>query len=277
MIPHATIHLRTDSVAEKEKPDASTQWTLTHEDRVFADQVRSDPPPSTREIQKEHIDVVFQPIVELDDGAMFAIEALVRCKLPEFKSPPALFARAVEERACGRLGRTIREVAFERCGGVAVFVNIHPDELVSRWLVRPDDPIGFHSHDVYLEVTETAVFEHYDLCVGVLKEICSRAGAKIVVDDLGAGYSNLQRVLDLEPKIVKLDRAFIQDIDQMPRKQVLVRHLVRLCEELGAHVVAEGIETVEELRAVRDQGARFGQGYVLARPAYPIPAVHWPL
>jgi EAL domain-containing protein (putative c-di-GMP-specific phosphodiesterase class I) len=63
--------------------------------------------------------------------------------------------------------------------------------------VRPDDPVFFHDHDVYVEITESAAFTHYELCVSVLKEIQSRAGIFLAVDDLGAGHSNLKRVLDL--------------------------------------------------------------------------------
>jgi EAL domain-containing protein (putative c-di-GMP-specific phosphodiesterase class I) len=102
-------------------------------------------------------------------------------------------------------------------------------------------------------------------------------GAHLVIDDFGAGYSNLKRVIDLEPAIVKLDRELITGIDQHRRQQELIRYVVQLCEGLGARVVAEGIETVEELKAVREVGVHYVQGYLLARPAYPMPEVDWPL
>jgi EAL domain-containing protein (putative c-di-GMP-specific phosphodiesterase class I) len=170
----------------------------------------------------------------------------------------------------------IREIAVPLCGGHPLFVNLHPNELAEEWLVRPDDPIFSHDHDIYLEVTESAPITHFDLCTSVLREVCSRAPAFLVVDDLGAGYSNLKLIADLEPKVVKLDRLLVQDLDKKPRQQKLVSFTVRLCNELGAAVVAEGIETRDELRAVIDAGAQYGQGYLLARPGFPIPAVHWP-
>jgi EAL domain-containing protein (putative c-di-GMP-specific phosphodiesterase class I) len=83
-------------------------------------------------------------------------------------------------------------------------------------------------------------------------------------------------VLDLEPSIVKLDRALITGLDQSPRQQILVRHVVRLCVELGAQVVAEGIETADELSAVVDSGAHYAQGFLLGRPSYPLPPGRWP-
>lgn len=94
-----------------------------------------------------------------------------------------------------------------------------------------------------------------------------------MVDDLGAGYSNLKHIVDLEPKIVKLDRGLIAGCGRGTRQQRLVTSVVRLCDDLGAQVVAEGIETMDELRALRDTGIHFGQGYLFARPGFPLPTV----
>jgi EAL domain-containing protein (putative c-di-GMP-specific phosphodiesterase class I) len=223
------------------------------------------------------MDVVFQPIVDLRTGWTVAYEALARCKWAEFRDPVALFEAAQAQSCVGKLGRTVRQVAFERCDDAPLFVNIHPRELNEGWLVRPDDPIFFHDRAVYLEITESVAFNYFELCLDVLREVSSRGGGHLVVDDLGAGYSNLKRVLDLEPKIVKLDLALIRGIEKSRRQQILVRQVVALCQELGADVVAEGIETVEELKAVRDTGAQYAQGYLLARPSYPVPRAAWPL
>jgi EAL domain-containing protein (putative c-di-GMP-specific phosphodiesterase class I) len=228
------------------------------------------------EVKPSDLSAVFQPIVNLSNGEVFAYEALVRCGLPRFSSPPALFEHAGASHATGRLGRMIREIAVPLCGGVPLFVNLHPSELAEGWLVRPDDPIFSHDHDVYLEITESAPITHFDLCTSVLREVCSRASAFLVVDDLGAGYSNLKIIADLEPKVVKLDRQLIQDLDSKPRQQKLVSFTVNLCNQLGAAVVAEGIETRGELSAVVDCGAQYGQGYLLARPGFPKPEITWP-
>ena len=229
-----------------------------------------------RTLTVSEVGVVFQPIVDMKTGATFAHEALVRCRRPEYQAPPVLFQHAVAENACGRLGRLIRDVAFQTCGDVPLFVNLHPEELNSRWLVRPDDPLCFHGAPVYLEITESAAFTHFELCMSVLRELCRRSGALLVVDDFGAGHSNLERVVDLEPSIVKLDLALTRGIHGHKRKQAVVRHVVNLCKELGARVVAEGIETIDELSCVRDLGVDYAQGYLLARPAAPPPKVAWP-
>ena len=229
-----------------------------------------------RTLTVSDLGVVFQPIVEMSTGQTFAHEALVRCRRPEFPDPLVLFEHAVAENACGWLGRLIREVAFSTSGEVPLFVNLHPEELNSRWLVRPDDPLCFHSRPVFLEITESAAFTHFDLCKSVLNELCRRTGALLVVDDFGAGHSNLHRVVELEPSIVKLDLALTRDIHRHSRKRAVVRHMVNLCTELGARVVAEGIETTDELACVRDLGVHYGQGYLLARPAAPPPVATWP-
>ena len=238
--------------------------------------LRSYPPPGAAGLAETDIDVVFQPIVSVTTRRVFAYEALTRCRWPSLSNPEVLFYEASRASCCGRLGRIVRAAAVQRAGAVPLFVNVHPDELSARWLVRPDDPIFFHERDVFLEITESAAFTHYDLCVSVLREVRSRTGIFLAVDDLGAGHSNLKRVLDLEPRVVKLDRALITGLDQSPRQQILVRHVVRLCVELGAEVVAEGIETADELSAVIDTGAHFAQGYLLARPSYPLPTPKWP-
>jgi EAL domain-containing protein (putative c-di-GMP-specific phosphodiesterase class I) len=251
--------------------------------------VESQPPPAPvripysvpagsplRALTQEDFDVVFQPIVDLETRRIFSYEALARCRVPEFRNPAVLFERAASEGACGWIGRLVREVAFARCSGLPLFVNLHPDELAARWLVRPDDPVFEHDHFVFLEVTESAAMSHFELCSSVLREVRSRGGFHLVVDDFGAGYSNLRRVVDLEPKIVKLDRALVHGLDRSPRLQTLVRFVVELCHELGADVVAEGIETADELHACIDGGADYGQGYLFARPAYPLPRASWP-
>jgi len=252
-------------------PDDRLHWTFN------GDPSQTGPATGVRSLTSSDINMVFQPIVEIETGLLFAHEALVRCKLPQYASPLMLFLAAEKERACGHLGRIIRQQTFERCQDTALFVNVHPEELSQRWLVRPDDPIFFHEREVYLEITESAAFTHYDLCMSVLKDVCARSGAHLVVDDYGAGHSNLARILDLNPEIVKLDGVLIRGIDKDPRRQIMVRHMVALCTDLGAKVVAECIETVEELKAVADQGVHFAQGYVLARPAFPAPKFNFPL
>lgn len=238
---------------------------------VASAQVTTSSAALERFISSADLSVVFQPIVRVKTNEVFAYEALVRCAVPEYKNPVHLFERALRDRCVGRLGKMIREVAVPLCEGVPTFFNVHPVELSDHWLVRPDDPIFRHDQPVFLEITESVPLNHFDLCHSVLREVRARGDVHLVVDDLGAGFSNLKYIADLEPAVVKLDRELVAGIDGQPRMQRLVGWLVRLCEDLGAEVVAEGVETQDELAAVRDQGVPLVQGYLLARPGFPLP------
>jgi len=218
------------------------------------------------------LSVVYQPIVSLSNMQPFAYEALVRSDSPHWTTPPKLFDEAIKAGCVGALGRAIRELATTHCGEVPLFLNVHPNEFDESWLVQPDDPIFTHDEPIYLEVTESVPLTHFAYCHSVLREIRGK-GVSLAVDDLGAGYSNLKYIVDLKPEIVKLDRTLIADLADDRRAQVLVRHLVKLCQELGAKVVAEGIEQETEMQVVIDCGAHYGQGYYFARPAYPAPGI----
>ena len=236
-------------------------------------------PPATHAIRRvldeRAVRMVYQPVVDLRTHKIFAYEALVRSKAPEFATPPDLFNAAVEHSCTGELGRMLREMSLDGCPDFPLFINIHPAELNERYIVQPNDPIFQHDHDVYLEITEGVPLSHFHLCQTILSEVRDR-GVYLVVDDLGAGYSNLKYIADLQPRVVKLDRGLIAGLTQDSRLFKLVSAIVVLCNQLDAVVVAEGIETVEELEAVIASGAKFGQGYLLARPAFPLPEVTWP-
>lgn len=228
-----------------------------------------------RVLDEKQLGVVYQPIVELRSRKIFAYEALVRARAPEFKNPMELFAAAVTAGVTGELGRVIREMSIEGCPDHPLFLNVHPAELNEQFIVQPNDPIFRHGGDVFLEITEGVPLSHFELCRSILHEVRGR-GIYLVVDDLGAGYSNLKYIADLFPRVVKLDRELVAGLMRDSRLHKLVSGIVVLCRELDAVVVAEGIETPQELEAVIDSGAMFGQGYLLARPAFPPPAVTFP-
>lgn len=238
--------------------------------------LRAPDPDSVRVLREADMDVAFQPIVDLATGITFAHEALARCKSPRFRSPVTLFEQAEKEDACGRLGRTLRNVLFEQCSTLRVFVNVHPQELSQRWIVQPTDPLFLHDSDIYIEVTESAAFQCFDICMSVLSELRARCNAKIVVDDFGAGHADLERILELRPDMVKLDMGLVREIDKDLGKQGHVRDIIDTCHHLNAKVVAEGVETLEELECVVRLQADYAQGYLLGRPHFPPKEAAWP-
>ena len=216
--------------------------------------------------------VALQPVVDLNKREIFGHEALLRSRVPEFPDPPTILKAAIREGCLGELARALRQMAVDAVSGTHLFLNMHPKEFDEGFLVRPDDAMFQHDRSIYLEITEAVPLSHFRHCHGVLAEVRSR-GVMLAVDDLGAGYSNLKYIADLSPEIVKLDRELITGLEKQPRLRKLVKSIVHLCEDMGARVVAEGIETHGELRAAVDCGAHFFQGYLLARPAFPPPAV----
>ena len=118
---------------------------------------------------------------------------------------------------------------------------------------------------VVLEITEHVGIEDYV----ALREAVARLGndVRFAVDDAGAGFASLRHILELAPSHVKLDRALITRIDTDPARQALVAGLVHFAEAIGAVLIAEGVETVAERDALMGLGVRFGQGYLLGRPA----------
>lgn len=220
--------------------------------------------------------IVYQPVVDMNTGALFSYEALLRSNVPMFTSPPQMINAALSAGRLGEFGRRLRERTIaDAPAGAVLFINIHPAELGEGWLVRPDDPIFSREEHVYLEITESVPLTHFDLCHSILKEVRTR-DIRLAVDDLGSGYSNLKYIDDLAPEIVKLDRNLIVDIDRSKRQQILFKAIVRLCHDLGATVVAEGVETMAEFEVTRDAGADLIQGYLVAYPSYPAPSYHWP-
>jgi EAL domain-containing protein (putative c-di-GMP-specific phosphodiesterase class I) len=214
--------------------------------------------------------VAFQPIVDVKNGRLFACEALVRPTGENIKGPIELFAEAIKRECVGELGRIIRQLAIDACPHWPLFLNIHPLELDEGWLTRPDDPVYQHDNLVFIEITESVPMSRESYTFGTLRELRAK-GVSLVVDDLGAGYSNLKYIADLEPKLVKLDRALVCEITESDRVFRLIRSITALCADLGALVVAEGIEREEELKLVREAGVQYGQGYLIARPSFTAP------
>ncbi len=226
-------------------------------------------------IESVQVRLVYQPVVDLENGTVYAFEALARSNSSHYDSPVDMFHAASKAGLSGRLGHMLRRMAVEECPNQRLFLNVNPNEFDHDYLMRGDDPVFSHLAEVFLEITETVPLSHFQMCHSILEEVRGR-GVSLAIDDLGAGFSNLKYIADLEPEIVKFDRSLISNADRSERQRRLMGALVHLCNDMGARVVAEGIETEGELKAVIDSGAHYGQGYYLARPAYPPPLVNWP-
>ncbi|MEM6705585.1 MAG: EAL domain-containing protein [Acidobacteriota bacterium] len=212
----------------------------------------------------KELGIAFQPIFELRSGEIYAYEALSRIRSKVFTNLERFYRAAAVSGRVGTLGRLHREQAIRLAPRLPLFLNVNPNEFNFPWLVRADDPI-FRREDVYLELTESVPLSHFEQCRSVMEEV-RKKGVHLAVDDLGAGYSNLKYISDLVPEIVKLDRDLITGIRNGTRQFRLLDSIVRLCKNLNAKVVAEGIETPEELASVQHANIDFCQGYLLGMP-----------
>lgn len=222
--------------------------------------------------------IAFQPIVRACDGSLFGYEALLRSDEPALPHPEAILNAGERLAALARLGRVIRSRAVEPMSrapdGCLLFINLHPQDLLDPVLHESDTAIAQIAPRVVLEVTERASLDRIPdvrLRVSSLRKL----GFRVAVDDLGAGYAGLSSFALLEPDIVKLDVSLVRDVHQSKVKQKLVRSMTGLCKELGLLVVGEGIEAREERDALVDLGCDLLQGFHVARPGRPFPAVCW--
>ncbi|HEY0190185.1 MAG TPA: EAL domain-containing protein [Kofleriaceae bacterium] len=216
--------------------------------------------------------MAFQPIVDLTNKRPFAYEALVRTDEESLKRPDVLIATAERLGRIHDLGRTVRASVAAAAAGipddVLIFVNVHGLELTDEDLFSDDCALASLAPRIVLEITERIGL---DAVAGPSRVAMLRQrGYRIAVDDLGAGYAALGALATLEPEIVKLDMSLVRDIDRHPTKRRVVGAIATLCRELGSRVVAEGVETREELTTVREAGIDLVQGYLLARPAREI-------
>ena len=211
--------------------------------------------------------VVVQPIADLLTGKVVGLEALSRFQATPERTPDLWFAEAKEvglglelELKAVRSALDLVEVLPP---DVYLAVNLSPDTIASPRFVELMD--GIPPERIVLEVTEHAPVEDYGVLAKALEPFRAR-GCRLAVDDAGAGFASFRHILRLNPDIIKLDMTLVRNIDQDPARRALASGLISFASDLGAKIIAEGVETTSELGALRNLGVRLGQGYYLARP-----------
>jgi EAL domain-containing protein (putative c-di-GMP-specific phosphodiesterase class I) len=190
--------------------------------------------------------------------------------------PGALFDAAERLNQTITLGRAIRRAVPGpmMTSDALLFANLSTIELADDALYAEDSPLLPLAHRTVLEITERASL---DSVKNVRERIAAlrRMGFRIALDDIGAGYAGLSSFAVLEPDVVKLDMSLVRDVQSSPTKQKLIRSMTALCQGMGILVIAEGVESRQELDVLLDLGCDHFQGYYFARPARPFPAVSW--
>lgn len=213
--------------------------------------------------------MAFQPIVHVPTRSVFAYEALIRTDDEALRRPDVLIATAERLERVHELGRVVRAHvvrAAERIPAEALmFVNVHGLELADEQLYDRDTAFTQLAPRVVLEITERVGVDALD---GAQRAaMLRRLGFQIAIDDLGAGYAALGALATITPEIVKLDMSLVRDLHLHAPKQRIVGAIATLVRELGGRVVAEGVETTDELDAVRAAGIELVQGYLFGKPA----------
>jgi EAL domain-containing protein (putative c-di-GMP-specific phosphodiesterase class I)/ActR/RegA family two-component response regulator len=220
--------------------------------------------------------LAYQPIIRWSTQEVYAYEALVRSHEPTMSDPGALFEAADRLGQIHTIGRTIRRAVSAPMSktGARLFVNIAPEDLEDEELYASDTALAGLASRTVLEVTERASLDDIP---NVRHRIASlrRLGYRIALDDIGAGYSGLNSFALLEPEVVKLDMSLVRDVHLSATKQKLVRSMISLGEGLDTTVIAEGVETLQEMRTLLDLGCDYFQGFLIARPALAFPAINY--
>ena len=221
-----------------------------------------------RILEERAIEPLYQPVASLTTGRLIGYEALARFPDAPDRPPSTWFAQA---NACG-LGPELEAAAIKaalepigRPPGTHLAVNVSPSALSTEAVksVLPDD-----LSDVIIELTEHEVYVGDSLLANSLAQLRER-GARIAIDDAGAGYAGLKQVMWVRPDIVKLDLELTRAIHSDPVRMALVESLVRFARRVGATVCAEGIESHDDIEVLSNLDVPCGQGYAIGRPAPP--------
>jgi EAL domain-containing protein (putative c-di-GMP-specific phosphodiesterase class I) len=224
-----------------------------------------------RVLAGEGLSMVFQPIAELRGGRITGLEALARFSQEPKQGPDRWFADAAEVGLATELELAAARAALAHFDqipqGAYLSVNLSPETVISPMF--RDVFISTPVEKVVVEITEHAPVQDYAALANALGEF-REGGGRLAVDDAGAGFASLRHILRLAPDIIKLDVTLTRGIDVGEASQAMAGALATFASKTHATIVAEGIETQEELRALRDLGIFHGQGYLLARPG-PLP------
>lgn len=227
-----------------------------------------------RLINEELISYHFQPIIDAKDGSVFAYEALMRVDLPTLHSPADVLRLAREENFLHEVERitffcaSSAYQALENAGKVVPSALLFVNSIASQYLT-PDELSEYSARyasilpRIVIEITEE---EGLDPKALRIKQTIPGSSGAFALDDYGSGYSNERSLLELSPNYIKIDLSIIRDIDTDANKRQIVSNTVSYAHQRGMKVVAEGLETADEVRTVLSLGVDLLQGFFLAMP-----------
>lgn len=226
-----------------------------------------------RTVQHRDFHLLFQPIVALGSGSIYGYEALTRS--PAWPGEPQkLFEAAAKSGLLTELEMEVCRKAVSSalrwfCGEERLFVNLLPESFVGGEVMEVLS--AYKGGGVVVEVTECQKVSPRDFEQSAVR--WRKRGFSVSVDDVSAGHSRLMAVASLKPDYIKADRPLVAGAVLSPSWRAVLQHIVSLSQEIGAVVIAEGIETEEEKALVEGLGIGLGQGYLFGRPG-PLAEFH---
>jgi EAL domain-containing protein (putative c-di-GMP-specific phosphodiesterase class I)/AmiR/NasT family two-component response regulator len=223
------------------------------------------------------MEVVYQPIFDLADERPVGAEATARFRSLPRRPPEVWFAEATSVGRGVELELMAAHLAVQGSGGLAagiyLGINASPATCCSQMLRELLEPVT--ARTIVLEVTEHAPVGDYERLRTALVPIRCQ-GVELAIDDTGSGFASLRHILELRPDSIKLDISLTKGIERDVARRSLVEAIVAFAPSIGAKVHAEGIESAEQLDALREAGVDLGQGFFLGRPAPLPPSGTWP-
>lgn len=217
----------------------------------------------------DRFEVVLQPIVDMRDGSVVGAEALSRFPASGvLPTPTAWFTAAHRLGLSGHLEGRAFTKALQRLPDVRpplwLAVNVTPGLVLTGLPALAPVDVAWTS--LVLELTEHVPVDDYTALNLALDDLRDR-GARLAVDDTGAGFASLRHIVDLHPDIIKMDIGIVRGVDRDPTRAAVAELLLRFAERIDAQVVAEGVETPAERDTLLHLGAIWGQGFLFGRPA----------
>ena len=227
-------------------------------------------------IREKQIYPVFQPIVSLENGEVFAYEALSRIRDAQRYQLgiEEMFQTAEKNGMVWKLEEICRRQAMkgakEKPKGTKLFINVNPNVLLDKHFesgitARFIKKYGLQPEDIVFEITERTPIQAKNVFKKTLDHYLQQ-NYTVAIDDFGSAYAGLDRLCYLKPQYLKFDMSLIRELDTDPLRMALVKHMIAFCREVDILVIAEGIETEKEADLLRQMGADFGQGYYFAKP-----------
>lgn len=230
-------------------------------------------------IAKEMVTTLYQPILSLINGEIIGYEALSRGpEQTDFFSPVALIQAAEAADCIWELEMLLRRKAIEKAVHISanrlLFINVDPkimqDSYYKKGITKSFlETYKISEKDIVFEITERTAINDYQGFREIVEHY-RRQNYNIAVDDVGSGYSGLKSITELKPHFVKIDMDLIRDINEDVFKRSIIKGLVSVAKDTGMQLIAEGVETLAELRTLIELGVHNAQGYLLHRPSIDV-------